>query len=159
MCFLHASVIALRRKRKVARPCSPTLGQVDWFSWTETCPLSQPVPPNLKTSLSLTHLSHEDLKTPLTLSHLSHVLQPVATCPIWLYHLSFPNSLFSDFFLVSHCHSIFRRTLLTEFFSSKYYYVGERKQQANLNEKIRDNHDHTLEHMGIFCLEFNSSTL
>ena len=45
------------------RPCSPTLGQVDWFSWKETCPLSQPDPPNLNTPPSLSHLSHEDLKS------------------------------------------------------------------------------------------------
>jgi len=35
------------------RPYSFTLGQVDWFSWTVTCPLSHSVPPNLKTPLSL----------------------------------------------------------------------------------------------------------
>jgi len=38
------------------------------------------------------------LKTPLSQSHLSHVLQPVPTCPIWMDYLSFPISLFSDFF-------------------------------------------------------------
>jgi len=136
------------------RPCSPTLGQVDWFSWTETCPLSQP-----NTPPSLSHLSHEDLKTPLSLSHLSNVLQPFTSCPIWLHHLSFPNSLFSDFFWVSHCHSIFRKTLLTEKLSSKYYHIGEGKQQTNFHEKIGDNREHTLEDMDIFCLEFDLSTL
>jgi len=145
-----------------SRPCSPTLGQVDWFSWTETFPLSQPVPPNLKTPLSLSHLSHEDLKTPLSLSHLSHVLQPVPTCPIWLSHSSFPNSLFLDHFLgfsLSFHFSKVRKTLLTEIFSSKYYHVGESKQLTNFQEKIGDNRDNTLEHMSMFCLEFNSSTL
>jgi len=48
-------------------------------------------------------------------------LQLVPTCPIW----SFTNSLFSDFFFVSQCHSIFRKPLLNEKFSSKYYHVGE----------------------------------
>ena len=125
-------------------------------------PLSQPVPPNLKTPLSLSHLSHEDLKTPLSLSHLSHVLQPVPTCPIWLSHSSFPNSLFLDHFLgfsLSFHFSKVRKTLLTEIFSSKYYHVGESKQLTNFQEKIGDNRDNTLEHMSMFCLEFNSSTL
>jgi len=27
----------------LSRPCSPTLGQVDWFSWTETCPRKERV--------------------------------------------------------------------------------------------------------------------
>ena len=57
----------------------------------------------------------------------------------------------------SHCHSIFRNTLLTENFSSKYYHVGEGKQQANFDERTGDNRDHTLEHMDIFCLESNPS--
>jgi len=52
-------------------------------------------------------------------------LQLVPTCPIWLYHLSFTNSLSSDFFWVSQRHSIFRKTLLNEKFSSKYYHVRE----------------------------------
>jgi len=38
------------------------------------------------------------------------------TCAIWLYHLFFDNSLFSGFFWISQCHSIFRKTLLTENF-------------------------------------------
>ena len=68
-----------------------------WFSWTETCPLSHPVPSNLKIPLSQSHPVPPNMETPLSLSHLSHVLQPVPTS--WLYHLSFPNSLFSDFCL------------------------------------------------------------
>jgi len=102
-----------QERKKIARPCSPTLGQVDWFSWKIPQSQSHPVPPNLKTPLSHSHLvppnlktplSHShpvppNLKTPLSQSHLSHVLKPVPTCPIWLYHLSFPNSLFSDFSL------------------------------------------------------------
>jgi len=79
-------------------PCSPTLGQVEWFSWTDPLSLSHLSHEDLKTPFSLSHLSHVDLKTPFSLSHLSHVLQLVPTCPIWLYHLSFANSLFSDFF-------------------------------------------------------------
>ena len=38
---------------------------------------------------------------PLLLVPLVPRLQLVLTCPIWLYHLSFANSLFSDFFLGS----------------------------------------------------------
>jgi len=90
-------------RKNLSRPCSPTLRQLDWFSWTENCPLSRahPVPPNLNTPLSQSYSVPPNMETPLSLSHLSHVLQPVPTCPIWLYHLpvSFPNSLFSDFFL------------------------------------------------------------
>jgi len=36
---------------------------------------------------------------PLLLVPLVTRLQLVPTCPIWLYHLSFDNSDFSDFFL------------------------------------------------------------
>jgi len=73
------------------RPCRPTLGQVDWFSWKTPLSQSHPVPPNLKTHLSQSHpvpphvktplsQSHPgppNMETPLSLSHLSHVLQPV----------------------------------------------------------------------------------
>ena len=101
------------------------LGQVEWLKWTDP--------------LSLSHLSHKDQdplllvplvplrsEDPVLLVPLVPRLQLVPTCRIWLYHLSFANSLFSDFFLgSSHCHSIFRKTHLNEKFSSKYYHVGE----------------------------------
>ena len=84
------------------------------------------------------------------------------TCPN-LSHLVVPLVLsqlsFLRFFWVSYCHSIFRKTLSTEIFSSKYCHIGEGKQQPNFHKKTEDNRDHTLEHMGIFCLEFNSSAL
>ena len=73
----------------------------------------------------------------------------------------FPTLFSQIFVLGSHCpsHSIFGKTLLTQIFSLKYYHVEEGKQQPKFHEKTGDNCDHTLEHMGIFCLEFNSSTL
>jgi len=47
-------------------------------------------------------------RDPLPLFHLFHILQPVPTCSIWLYHLFFPISLFSNFFWgppsLSYCH-------------------------------------------------------
>jgi len=77
-------------------------------------PLSQshPVAHNLKTLLSQSNPVPPNLKNPLSQSQLSHVLKPVPTCPIWPYHLFFPNSLFSDLFLVSHCRFTFRKTLV-----------------------------------------------
>ena len=65
-------------------------------------------------------------------------LQLVPTCPIWLYHLSFTNSLFSDFFWVSQRHSIFRKTLLNENFSSKYYHVGEGINDNQISTKRQE---------------------
>ena len=109
------------------RPCSPTLGQVDLFSWTETCPLSHPVPPNLvppnlKTTLSQSHPVPPHTENPLSLSHLSHVLQPVLICPIWFHYLSFPNSLCSDFFfgvliVIPHLEKHFWLKCLLHFFN------------------------------------------
>jgi hypothetical protein len=78
-------------------------------------------------------------ESPLSLSHLFHVLQTVPT--IWLYHLSFPNCLFSKKNWVTDCHSTFRIILLTEIFSSKYCHVEEGEQQANFHEKTADNRD------------------
>jgi len=65
-------------------------------------------------------------------------LQLVPTCSIWLYHLSFTNSLFSDFFWVSQRHSIFRKTLLNEKFSSKYYHVGEGMNDNQISTKRQE---------------------
>jgi len=59
--------------RNGPQPCSPTLGQVDWFSWKTLLSQSHPVPPNLKTTLSQSHPVPSNLKTPnpsLILSHL-----------------------------------------------------------------------------------------
>jgi len=69
-------------ERKFSWPCSPTLGQVDWFNWIETCALSQPVPPDLKTLLSQSHPVQPNMENPLSLSLVSHVLQPLPTLPI-----------------------------------------------------------------------------
>ena len=85
-------------RKNISRPCSPTLEQVDWLSWTETCPLFHPVPPNLKTPLFQFHPVPPNMETPLSLFHLFHVLPSVPICSGWLYHLSFPNPHFSDFF-------------------------------------------------------------
>ena len=107
--------LILMTTHTISQPCSPTLGQVDWFSWTETCPLSQPVPPNLKTPLSQSHPVPPKIENPLSLSHSSHVLQPVPTClvvPLALSSLHIFNSPY--FFWVSRCHSIFRKTLSIE---------------------------------------------
>ena len=97
-----------------SRPCSPivTMGQVNWFSWKTPLSKYHPVPPNIKTPLSQSHPVPPNLKTPLSQSHLADILQPHPTCPIWLYHLFFPNSLFSDLFLVSHCHFTFWKMLV-----------------------------------------------
>jgi len=48
---------------------------------------------------------------------------------------------------------------MTEIFSSKHYHVRKGKQHINFHEKTADNYDHTLAHMIIFVLEFNSSIL
>ena len=90
-------------------PCSPTLKQVDRLRSTE--PMFYPVPSNLKTPLFQFHPVPPNMETPLSLFLLFrvNVLQLVPTSSIWGYHLSFPNSLFSDFFWVPHCHSIFRK--------------------------------------------------
>jgi len=81
-------------RTKITRPCSPTLGKVDWFGYKTPPSQSHHVPPNLKTHMSQSHPVPPIMETPLSQSHLSHVLRPVWTCPIWLYYLSFPNSLF-----------------------------------------------------------------
>ena len=97
---LRTGPTGLQRKiRNLPRPCSSTLGQVGQVDWTDPLSLSHLSHEDLKTPFSLSHLSHVDLKTPFSLSHLSHVLQLVPNCPIWLYYLSFANSVFSDFFL------------------------------------------------------------
>jgi len=75
---------------------------------------------------------------PLLLVPLVPRPQLVSTCPIWLYRLSFANSLFSDFFWVSECHSIFRRTLLNKNFSSKYYHVGEGANNNQISTKRQE---------------------
>jgi len=114
------------------RPCRPTLEQVEMFSWTDPLSLFHLFHDDLKTPFSLFHLFHVDLKTRFSLYLLFHVLQLVPTCTIWLYHLFFANSRFSDFFWVSQCHSIFRKTLLTEIFLQNIIIMLER---AN-NKKI-----------------------
>ena len=123
----------LEISRKFSRHCSPTLGQVDWFSWTETCPLSQPVPPNLKNPLSQSHPVPPNMETPLPLSHLSHVIQPIPTCPIWLYHLSFPNfsQIFLGFLIVI---PFFKKTLLTEKLQSSIMF--EKVNNKQISTKI-----------------------
>ena len=78
------------------------------------------VPPRSEDPLLLVPLVPLRSKDPLLLVPLVSRLQLVPTCPIWLYYLSFANSLFSDFFWVPQCHSIFRKTHLNEKFSSKY---------------------------------------
>jgi len=77
---------------KFARPCSPTLGQVDWFSWKAPLSQSHPVPPNLKTHLSL--LIHLILRPPCPSPILSHPLWrppcPSPTCTKY-WNLSHPD--------------------------------------------------------------------
>ena len=72
---------------------------------------------------------------PLVLVPLVPRLQLVPTCPIWLYYLSFANSLFSILFLVSQCHSIFRKRHLNEKFL-KYYHVGEGINDNKIYDKL-----------------------
>ena len=77
-------------------------------------------------------------RPPFSLSQLSHVLHLVPTCPIWLYHLSFPNSLSWDFVWVSHWRSIFRKTLSNEKFAPKYYHVGEGMNNKHVSTKRQE---------------------
>ena len=62
-----------------AQILSPTLGQVDWFSWKTPLFQSHLVPPNLKTPLSQSHPVPPNTDTPY----------PCSTCPTYL-HLSQP---------------------------------------------------------------------
>ena len=71
--------------------------------------------------------------------------------PLVLCQLSF----LKFFFWVSQCHSIFRKTLLTKIFLQNTIML----ERANNKRNDRDNRDHTLDHLGLFGLEFNSSTL
>ena len=94
VCAVKAGVHTQRRMVwiKIVRPCSPTLEQVDRLSWTKTCPLFHPVPPNLKIPLF-----HQLRRPPCpcsTYSTYSNLSQPVSfgctTCP-------FPTPLFQIF--------------------------------------------------------------
>jgi len=120
---------------KIPRPSRPNLEQVEWFSWTDPLSLFHLFHVDLKTPFSLFHLFHVDLKTRFSFDHLFHVLQLVPTCAIWLYHLFFANSLFSDFFLGFSMSFNFSENSFDWKFSSKYYHVGEGKQQENFHEK------------------------
>ena len=109
-----------------AQILSPTLGQVDWFSWKTPLFQSHLVPPNLKTPLSQSHPVPPNMETLLSLSHPvppnTDTPYPCSTCPTYL-HLSQPVPFgcttcasptpFSQmFFFVSRCHSTFRKTLV-----------------------------------------------
>jgi len=110
MCKLHLPLVWIWSERLLLR-ASLFFGQQEIFpgfefqnfrrraSWKTPLTQCYPVPPNLKNPLFQSHPVPPNLKTPLSQSHLSHILQPHPTCPICLYNLSFPNSLFSDFFL------------------------------------------------------------
>jgi len=87
-------------------------------------------------------------RTPIC-ANLCYSVVPLVLCQL---------SFLRFFFWVSQCHSVFRKTLEWKF-TPRYYHVGEGKQQGNFHETTGDNRDHTLDHMGLFCLEFNSSTL
>jgi len=89
------------------RHCSPI-----WHKWNgssgqtlcpcPTCPtkidLVPLVPPRSEDPLLLVPLVPLRSEDALLLVPLVPRFQLVPTCPIWLYHLSFANSLFSDFF-------------------------------------------------------------
>ena len=64
---------------------------------------------------------------PATIQHfLWQLWQPLLQLvPFGCTTCSLPTLFSQIFFWVSQCHSIFRKTLLNEFFSSKYYHVGE----------------------------------
>ena len=96
------------------------------------------VPPRSQDPLLLVPLVPLRSEDPPLLVPLVPRLQLVPTCPIWLYHLSFTNSLFSDFFWVSQCHSSFRKMLLNQKFSSKYYHVGEGINDNHISTKRQE---------------------
>jgi len=76
-----------------AQILSPTLGQVDWFSWKTSLFQSHLVPPNLKTPLSQSHPVPPNMETLLSLSHPvppnTDTPYPCPTCPTYS-HLSQP---------------------------------------------------------------------
>ena len=147
------------------------MGQVEWVSSKTPLSQSHPVPPNLKTDLSQSHPVPPNLKTPLSQSHpvppimetplsqshLSHVLKSVSTCLIWLYHLSFPSSLFSgwfsDFLRVSDVILFFEKHLwLKSFLQSTTMLKSVNNQQISTKRPQKTVTRHTPEHMGMFCL-------
>jgi len=141
-----------------SRPCSPI-----WDKWNgssgqtpcpcPTCPtkISRPPSPGstCPTKIWRPPSPCPTCPTTPTCPNLSHLVVPLV-----LYQLSFLR-----FFLGFSASFHFSKTFLNEKFSSKYSCWRGYKWQPNFHKKTGDNHDHTIEHMGIFCSEFNSSVL
>jgi len=106
------------------RPCSPI-----WNKWTgssgqtpcpcPTCPTKIWRPPS-------------PCPTCPTYSNLSQLVPfGCTTCP-------FPSLVSQIFFWISHCHCIFRKTLMNEKFSSKYYHVRESVNNKKISTKRQE---------------------
>ena len=87
-----------------------------------------------------------------TCPNLSHLVVPLVLC-----QLSFLRFFFVFLSVIPSCFS--KNSFECQVFFKVLSCWRGYKWQPNFHEKTGDNHDHTLEHMGIFFLEFNSSVL
>jgi len=144
---------------KNSRPCSPI-----WDKWNgssgqtpcpcPTCPTNISRPPSpcstCPTKIWRPPSPCPTCPTTQTCPNLSHLVVPLV-----LYQLSFLRFFvgFSASFHFS------KNTFEWKVFFKVLSCWRGYKWQPIFHEKTGDNRDHTLEHMGIFCLEFNSSVL